>query len=124
MEDAHLAKEVTTSRKTCKIKMASRETHTLIYHLKVKLFYSRLFLKPLWTYGIQLWVSASISNLNIVHRFQSKILQLMLSAPWYVRNDVIHNDNKSQTIVEEVKSYSFKFLQKLENHVDHLAIGG
>lgn len=27
----------------------------------------------------------------------------MLNAPWYVRNDVVHNDTKIPTIAEEVK---------------------
>jgi hypothetical protein len=29
-------------------------------------------LKPIWTYGIQLWGSASTSNIEILERFQSK----------------------------------------------------
>lgn len=41
----------------------------------------------------------------------------MLNALWYVRNYVIHIDTKIPTIAEEVKSYSFKYMQKLENHV-------
>jgi hypothetical protein len=30
--------------------------------------------KPIWTYGIQLWGTASTSNIEILERFQSKAL--------------------------------------------------
>lgn len=39
-----------------------------------------------------------------------------------VRNDVGNNDIKTATIVEKVKMHSFKYIQKLENHVYHLAM--
>jgi hypothetical protein len=32
----------------------------------------KAILKPIWTYGIQLWGAASISNIEILERFQSK----------------------------------------------------
>jgi hypothetical protein len=37
-----------------------------------KLLLYKVILKPIWTYGIQLWGSASISNIEILERFQSK----------------------------------------------------
>jgi hypothetical protein len=33
-------------------------------------------LKPIWTYGIQLWGTASTSIIEILERFQSKALHL------------------------------------------------
>ena len=41
-------------------------------------------IKPVWTYGIQLWGTASNSNIEILQRFQSKMLRSLLNAPWYV----------------------------------------
>jgi len=38
-------------------------------------------LKPIWTYGVQLWGSASKSNLEILERFQSKVLRIITDAP-------------------------------------------
>jgi hypothetical protein len=45
-----------------------------------KLIYKTI-LKPIWIYGIQLWATASISNIEILERFQSKALRLIMDAP-------------------------------------------
>jgi hypothetical protein len=51
-----------------------------------------LILKPIWTYGVQLWGSASNSNLEILESFQSKVLHIITDALWYVPNAVMkHN---------------------------------
>jgi hypothetical protein len=41
-----------------------------------------LILKPIWTYGIQLLGTASTSNIEILERFQSKALRMIIDAPW------------------------------------------
>jgi len=48
----------------------------------------KVILKPIWTYGIQLWGTASNSNLDILERFQSKVLCIITDAPWYVPNAI------------------------------------
>jgi hypothetical protein len=40
----------------------------------------------------QLWASASISNIEILERFQRKVLRKMTDAPWYVPNMVLRQD--------------------------------
>ncbi|KAL7291223.1 hypothetical protein TKK_0014836 [Trichogramma kaykai] len=40
-----------------------------------KLLLYKSILKPIWTYGIQLWGAAAKSNLEIIERFQSKVLR-------------------------------------------------
>jgi hypothetical protein len=54
-----------------------------------KLLLYKVILKPIWTYGIQLWGSASISNIEILERFQSKALRMIADAPWYVPNVIL-----------------------------------
>jgi hypothetical protein len=39
-----------------------------------KLLLYKAILKPVWTYCIQLWGFAANSNLEILERFQSKVL--------------------------------------------------
>jgi hypothetical protein len=51
-----------------------------------KLLLYKSILKPIWTYGIQLWGTASTSDIDILERFQSKALRLIVEAPWYVPN--------------------------------------
>jgi hypothetical protein len=51
-----------------------------------KLLLYKTILKPILTYGIQLWGTASTSNIEILERFQSKVLRIIVDAPWYVPN--------------------------------------
>lgn len=90
--------------------------------IKNKLLVYKVILKPVWTYGIQLWGSASNSNVEILQRFQSKILRRILNAPWYVSNRTIHNDTGFPFVTEEVRKLSSKYLLKLNNHTNHLAV--
>jgi hypothetical protein len=60
--------------------------------LNKKLLIYKVVIKPIWTYGIQLWGTASTSKIEIMERFQSKVLRLITDAPWHVPNAVIRND--------------------------------
>jgi hypothetical protein len=55
-----------------------------------KLFLYKTILKPPWTYGIQLWGTASTSNIEIL---ESKALRKSVDAPWYVPNNHIYQDH-------------------------------
>jgi hypothetical protein len=46
-----------------------------------KLLLYKTILKPIWTYGVQLWGTASTSNIEILERFQSKALLMIVDAP-------------------------------------------
>jgi hypothetical protein len=48
--------------------------------LSNKLLLYKTILKPIWTYGIQLWSTASTSNIEILERFQSKALRIIVDA--------------------------------------------
>jgi hypothetical protein len=77
----------------------SLENKTLIY---------KYILKPIWTYGIQLWGCAKPSNTKIlvIQRLQSNVLRTLTNAPWYVSNFTLHNYLQIPFIIEEVKRYS------------------
>jgi hypothetical protein len=47
-----------------------------------KLLVYKTILKPIWTYGAPLWGSASTSNIEILQRFQNKVLRIIVNAPW------------------------------------------
>ena len=49
-------------------------------------------LSGVWTYGIELWGCASNSNIEIIQRYQSKILRILTNVPWYVTNHTLHSD--------------------------------
>jgi hypothetical protein len=60
----------------------------------------KAILKPIWTYGIQLWGTASTSNIEILAHFQSKVLCMTVDASWYVPNMVIPRDLQTPTVKE------------------------
>jgi hypothetical protein len=64
----------------------------------------KTILKPIWTYGIQLWGTAFNSNIEILERFQSKALRMIVDAPWYVPNTLIRRDLHVSTAKEEIRS--------------------
>jgi hypothetical protein len=67
-----------------------------------KLLLYKPILKPIWTYGIQLWGTASTSNIEILERFQSKALLIIVDAPWYVPNNHIRRDLQMTSVKEEI----------------------
>ena len=79
-------------------------------------------LKPIWTYGIQLWATASNSNIEILQRFQSKTLRSFVDAPWYISNKAIHDDLEIPLVKDEIKRFSKHYLDRLSNHNNPLAI--
>ena len=52
--------------------------------LENELLVYKAILKHVWTYGIQLWGTASNSNIEILERFQAKALRIITKAPWFV----------------------------------------
>lgn len=81
--------------------------------LKSKLLFYKSILKPIWTYGIQLWGTTAQSNIAILQRFQSKVLRMIVDVPWYITNDQLHHDLCIPTIKEEIKSYAIKHTKRL-----------
>jgi hypothetical protein len=81
-----------------------------------KLLIYKVILKPIWTYGIQLWGTASNSSIEILERFQSKVLRLIVGAPWYVSNSVIRNDLQTPTVKEEISRFSSHYDVRISVH--------
>jgi hypothetical protein len=79
--------------------------------LENKLLMYKAILKPIWTYGLQLWVAASNSNIEIVEGFQSKVLRIITDAPRYVPNAVIKRDLRVLSVRHQVRNYSVTYLQ-------------
>jgi hypothetical protein len=77
-------------------------------------------LNPIWTYGVQLWCTASISNIGILERFQSKFLRVILDASWYVPNAVIRRDLQTPTLKQEIRHYSSQYSARLSVHPNDL----
>ena len=87
---------------------------------KIKIYGA--ILKPVWTYGIQLWGTTSNSNVEILQRYQSKTLRQIVNAPWYITNHHIHDDLQIPIIKNEINRFSSRYLERLSNHPNTLAI--
>jgi len=69
--------------------------------LENKLFFYKMIIKPIWNYGIELWGCSSKSNVNIIRRFQFKILRMIVCAPRYVSNQKLLAELSITTVEEE-----------------------
>jgi hypothetical protein len=64
----------------------------------------KAILKPIQTYGVQMWGTALNSSVDILERFQSKVLRIITGAPWYVTNTVVRRDLRFLPVRQEVKA--------------------
>jgi len=91
--------------------------------LENKLLLYKVIIKPIWTYGIELWGCCSKSNVNIIiQTLQSKTLRLIAGAPRYVSNQTHHVDLSITTVEEERQKRVDKHFQRLQEHKNQLAI--
>lgn len=89
---------------------------TLSTYNKILLY--KQILKPVWTYGIQLWGCAKQSNIDIIQRFQNKVLRNIVNAPWYIRNNELHKDLAIEFVNDEIKKFAKSHEQRLLQHVN------
>ena len=85
-----------------------------------KLLLYKSLLKPIWTYGVQLFGSAKTSNLKSLQIFQSKFLRIASNAPYYVKNETLHSDFKIPYIKDVAQASYQKFFSKLQDNPNPL----
>jgi len=117
-------KHIFTKRKQLGIKL--RKMYWLIgpeskLSVENKILLYKSILKPIWTYGLQLWGSAAKSNIEILQRFQSKMLRIIINAPWFMTNEEIHKDLDIPYVNEEILRHSTKYSNRLNSHPNTLA---
>ena len=98
-------------KKREELKLKYRKMYWLLGRYSALSIYNKLLLyqqvlKPIWTYGIQLWGCTSQSNRLIIQRFQNKVLRGIVNAPWYIRNDNLHTDLNVETVDTVIKKYA------------------
>jgi uncharacterized protein YeeX (DUF496 family) len=72
---------------------------------------------PVWSYGIQLYGCASESNIQVVQRYQNKVLKCIANAPWYVRNSDLHRDLGIETVADIITKFANSHEKRLQNHI-------
>lgn len=86
-----------------------------------KILLYKAVIKPVWTYGIELWGCSCKSNVNIIQRFQSKALRTIAGAPWYISNLTMHTDFNILLVEEECRTRAQKHFDRLQRHTNKLA---
>jgi hypothetical protein len=61
------------------------------------------------------------SNIDILERFQSKVLRIITDALWYMPNTMIRRDLQILPVRQEVRNYSITYRHRLDNHPNRLA---
>lgn len=89
-------------------------------NIKTKLLIYKSLIKPVWTYGIQLWGNAKKSNINKIQTFQNIALRKLLNAPPYVSNHSIQQDLRMNSVKDEAKIYYKRFHSRLPSHPNPL----
>jgi hypothetical protein len=69
-----------------------------------------------------LWGAASTSNIEILERFQSKALHMIVDSPWYVPNTLIRKVLQIPTVKEEIRRYSSHYGARLSTHPNDLIV--
>lgn len=117
-------KHIFTKRKALGLKL--RKLYWLLSRksnlsLNNKLLLYKCILKPIWSYGAELWGTAANSNLEIIQRFQSKILRMVANAPWYITNSQLHHDLEVSTVKQDISDKIKSYAKRLELHPNELA---
>jgi hypothetical protein len=73
---------------------------------------------PIWSYGIQLWGCASDSYIQVIHRYQNKVLKCIVHAPWYVRNSDLHRDLGIEAVTHIIAKFANSHGKRLQDHIN------
>jgi hypothetical protein len=116
-------KHIQTKRQQMNLKF--REMYWLLgrtskLSLSNKLLLYKTMLKPIWTYGIQLWGCAKPTRIKTIQQFQSKTLRALVNAPWYVTNQTIHEDLGISFVIDEIHRFAQIYQVKLQGHSNEL----
>jgi flagellar biosynthesis protein FlhB len=76
--------------------------------LENKITIHKTIIKPVWTYGIELWGCSKPPNKNILQTFQSKTLRKLANALRYISNVTLHNDLRIPYVTEVIRTYAKK----------------
>jgi hypothetical protein len=87
--DAKLCWKVHIKKKREELKQQFRKMYWLLGRHSELSIYNKILLykevlKPVWTYGAQLWGCTKKSNIKIIQTFQNKVLRCTVNAPWYI----------------------------------------
>ncbi|GBL87800.1 RNA-directed DNA polymerase from mobile element jockey [Araneus ventricosus] len=94
------------------------ENSSLSLENKIILF--KQVLRPILTYAAPIWGLAAPSNRKKLQILQNKLLRIIVNAPWFIRNSVIHSDLQIELIEDHIQKLSRKFFTGIIDHPNNL----
>jgi hypothetical protein len=99
-----------------------RKMHWLLGHNSELFIYNKLILykqvlQPVWSCGIQLWGCTSDSNIQVIQRFQNKVVKCIVQTPWYIRNSDLHWDLRIETVTDIITRLASSHKKRLQNRI-------
>jgi hypothetical protein len=88
----------------------------LSVHNKLTLY--KQVIRPVWSYGIQLWGCASDSNIQVIQRYQNKVLKCIVNASWNVRNSDLLCDLGIETVTDIIAKFAKCHEKILQDHIN------
>ena len=88
--------------------------------LENKLLIYKAIIRPIWTYGLELWGSTKPSNSYRIQILQSRILRKITDAPFYVSNLSLHLDLQIPFVKDLAKSRYSLFKSTFSSHPNPL----
>jgi hypothetical protein len=90
----------------------------LSHQFTINSHYIEQVIHPVWSYGIELWGCVSDSNIQVIQRYQNKVLKCIVNAPRYVRNSDLHRDLGIETVTDIIAKFSKSHEKKLQDHMN------
>lgn len=88
--------------------------------LENKILLYKTIIRPMWSYGLEIWGSAKKTNIERFQTLQSIILRKITNAPFYVSNETLHNDLNILYVKDYIANRYNKFHAKLSLHINPL----
>jgi hypothetical protein len=63
-----------------------------------------------------------VFNIDIIQRFQNKVIRNFVKAPWYIRNNDLHRDLEVDAVSSEIQRFAQKHEERLHLHENVEAI--
>jgi hypothetical protein len=71
---------------------------------------------------MELWYSAlglgNDSNIQVIQRFQNKVLKCIVQVPWYIHNSDLHQDLGIETVTDIITRLASSHKKKLRSHIN------
>ncbi|GBP72386.1 Probable RNA-directed DNA polymerase from transposon X-element [Eumeta japonica] len=109
MEKSHKAEEIPSEPLVLEYVLAHGKKLLTIDREQAHTYNS--VLKPVWTYGMKVWSSATKSNIRL-QQVQNCILRTMDLALWFTTNDEIHEYLNVPTVATEIEWYRKQYTER------------